>query len=128
VAPSAHHSLSGIYDDSQRVTLEGVVAQFRFVNPHPFIVVDVTDGKGQSQPWQLELDNRHELVAIGMTSDTLKPGDRVVATGSPGRTEPRLYVRRLDRPADGFWYEQAGSSPRMGGRESEGRESVLRRR
>ena len=49
-----------------------------------------------------------------MTSETLKPGDRVVVTGSLGRTEPRtLYVRQLDRPADGFRYEQVGSRPRV---------------
>jgi hypothetical protein len=115
VTPSAHHSLAGVYDDSQRITLTAVVVEFRFVNPHPLVVVEVTDETGHVRSWQLELDNRHELLAIGMTSDTFKPGDRVVATGSPGRTEPRLYVRRLDRPADRFWYEQVGSSPKMGG-------------
>jgi hypothetical protein len=35
-------------------------------------------------------------------------------TGSEGRTDPRaLYVRQLDRPADGFRYEQVGSRPRV---------------
>ena len=63
------------------------------------------------------MDNRFELAGIGMTGDTLKPGDRVVVTGSLGRTEPRtLYIRRLDRPADGFRYEQVGSRPRVGNR------------
>jgi hypothetical protein len=61
------------------------------------------------------LDNRWELVAIGMTEETLKPGDRLVLSGSVGRNQPRsLYVMRLDRPADGFWYEQVGMSPRIG--------------
>ena len=60
------------------------------------------------------MDNRFELADIGMTSETLKPGDRVVVTGSLGRTEPRtLYIRQLDRPADGFRYEQVGSRPRV---------------
>ena len=60
------------------------------------------------------MDNRFELADIGMTSATLKPGDRVVVTGSLGRTEPRtLYIRQLDRPADGFRYEQVGSRPRV---------------
>jgi hypothetical protein len=37
-------------------------------------------------------------------------------TGSVGRTEPRtLYIRQLDRPADGFRYEQVGSRPRVNG-------------
>jgi len=39
----------------------------------------------------------------------------VVLNGSIGRNQPRtLYVWRLDRPADGFWYEQVGMSPKIG--------------
>jgi hypothetical protein len=49
-----------------------------------------------------------------MTAETFKPGERVVATGSRNRTQAQsLYVRRLDRPADGFRYEQIGSRPRV---------------
>jgi hypothetical protein len=60
------------------------------------------------------MDNRSELAAVGVTAETLKPGDRVVVTGSLARTQAhRLYIYRLDRPADGFRYEQVGSSPRI---------------
>ena len=108
---AAHHSISAVYDSSKRVSIEGVVSQWRFVNPHPYLSVDVDDG-GRVQPYHLELDNRGELAAVGMTAETLKPGDRVVVTGSQSRTEPRnLYVRKLVRPADGFEYEQVGASP-----------------
>jgi hypothetical protein len=42
------------------------------------------------------------------------PADRIVVTGSVAREQASsLYVRRLDRPADGFRYEQVGSSPRV---------------
>jgi hypothetical protein len=60
------------------------------------------------------MDNRYELSDVGMTADTLKPGDRVVVSGSPARSQAQsLYIRQLDRPADGFRYEQVGSSPRI---------------
>jgi hypothetical protein len=60
------------------------------------------------------MDNRFELIREGMDADTLKPGDRVVATGSLSRTAAQsLYLMRLDRPADGFRYEQIGASPRV---------------
>jgi hypothetical protein len=109
---AAHHSIAGMYDSSQTTTLEGVVAQFQFVNPHPFLVVNVQRGSGSEQ-WQMEMDNRRELSGIGITDATLRPGDRVVVFGSPARRETRkLYIRRLERPADGFRYEQIGSSPR----------------
>jgi hypothetical protein len=49
-----------------------------------------------------------------VTRETWKPGDWIVVTGSPARTQRHsLYVRRLDRPADGFRYEQVGNSPRI---------------
>ena len=110
----AHHSIAGVYDSNRQVTLEGIVAQFHFINPHPFVTMDVTKGSGTAQQWRLEMDNRSELAQIGVTGETLKPGDRIVVTGSPAREQSQsLYVRRLDRPADGFWYEQVGSSPRI---------------
>jgi hypothetical protein len=110
----AHHSISGVYDSSRRTTLDGTVADFQLVNPHPFLFVDVADAAGNAQRWKLEMDNRSELAAIGVTADTFKRGDRVVVTGSLARTRPQsLYLLRLDRPADGFWYEQVGQSPKI---------------
>jgi hypothetical protein len=107
-----HHSLTE-YDGGRRVTIDAVVREFHFVNPHPYLIVD---GKGgvSSREWRLELDNRFELVGIGMTAGTFARGDQLVVSGAPGRDEkPILYVRQLDRPADGFRYEQVGSSPRI---------------
>lgn len=109
----AHHSISGAYDRSRPVTVEGRVTEFQFVNPHPILVIDVADD-GITHAWRVEMDNRYELADIGMTADTLRPGDRVIAAGTASRTEPhRLYLRKLERPADGFRYEQLGSRPRI---------------
>ena len=114
VVAQGHHSISAVYDRDRPVTLDGSLVEFAMVQPHPFVVVDVKSGN-ETTRWRGELDNRGELVAIGMTADTLKAGDRLVVRGSQGRTQPRsLYVLRLDRPADGFWYEQVGMSPRIG--------------
>jgi hypothetical protein len=113
-ASDAHHSISSVYDSSRPVTIEGIVAQFQLVNPHPFLFIDVMDRAGEAQRWQLEMDNRNELDAIGVTASTFKPGDFVVVTGSLARTSGnRLYLLRLDRRGDGFWYEQIGPSPRI---------------
>ncbi len=114
VATQAHHSISAVYDDTQRVTIEGVVTQFQFVNPHPLVVMDVKDSAGNAQQWRLEMDTHRELTDIGFTSDTLKPGERLVIIGSRARRQPQsLYIRRLERPSDGFAYEQVGNSPRL---------------
>jgi hypothetical protein len=109
----AHHSIQTIYDSSKQVTVEGAVREFQFINPHPYLIVSVTEG-GKTLDWRLEMDNRYELIAEGMTADTIKPGDRVVARGSLSRSNPQgIYLMRLDRQSDGFRYEQIGASPRV---------------
>jgi hypothetical protein len=109
----AHHAISAIYDSSKRVTVEGAVREFQFINPHPFLIIEVS-ASGKTLEWKLEMDNRFELIDEGMKADTLKPGDRVVASGSLSRTSPQgMYLMRLDRPSDGFRYEQIGASPRV---------------
>ena len=110
----AHHSIAGAYDSKREVTVDGIVAEFSFVNPHPFVTVEVKTSSGEVQRWKVEMDNRSELADVGMTKDTLKPGDRIIIRGNPANEQPQtLYIRRLDRPADGFRYEQIGTSPRI---------------
>jgi hypothetical protein len=112
---AGHHSISGIYDSARQITVAGVVAEFRFINPHPLLIVEVTTAEGDRERWQLEMDNRFELSDIGIDAGTFEPGDRVIARGSAARREPRrIYLLRLERPADGFRYEQVGFRPRIG--------------
>ena len=114
VPAAAHHSISAVYDSRKPVTVSGTVREFQFVNPHPWIGLDVADDSGRVQRWRLELDNRWELVDVGMTAGTFKPGDVIVARGSSGRDGARgIYVLRLDRAADGLLYEQVGQSPKL---------------
>ena len=103
-----------MYDTRRDVRVEGVVTQFEFVNPHSFITVDAPAASGAPQRWRVELDDRGELSDIGMTAQTLRPGDRVIVLGSPARREAnRLYLDRLDRPADGYSFEQVNGRPRL---------------
>ena len=114
-AAEAHHSIAGMYDERQSVRLDGVVTQYQFVNPHPFVVLLVKDERGQEQTWKLELDNRYELVEVGMTATTFKAGDRLTVSGSPAWKQANaMYVRRMQR-SDGFLYEQIGFSPKVSG-------------
>lgn len=102
----AHHSIASIYDSRQARTLDAVVTRFQFTDPHPFIFVTVQDARGRAEAWKLEMDNRWELAELGFHQDKLKPGDRIVVQGNRARRDERsLYVRRLERPADGFTYQ-----------------------
>ena len=108
----AHHSIAGMYDRAQRTTVAGVITEFRFVQPHAFLLLAADAGKTEPQRWYLEMDNHRELVQVGVTKDTFKPGDEVIVTGDHARDgKERLYVRQLDRPADGLRYEAPGFHP-----------------
>ena len=45
----AHHGISTFYDTSRRVTIEATVRELHFVNPHPFVLVDVRSGDGGAE-------------------------------------------------------------------------------
>jgi Family of unknown function (DUF6152) len=110
----AHHSFTNIYDTAKTLALTGTVREFLFVHPHPFLVAEVLNAAGEKQIWRAEMDNRFELEDIGVTADTFRPGDVVIVSGSPGRSQPNiLYLRRLDRPADGLRYQQVGGTPSL---------------
>ena len=110
----AHHSFSNIYDSGRTVTLTATVREFQFIHPHPFLVVEVRATAGEPQTWRAEMDNRYELEDIGMTASTFRPGDEVIVSGSPGRSQPNiLYLWRLDRPADKLLYRHTGSTPSL---------------
>ena len=112
----AHHSVVGEYDTAREATVDGVITEFQFINPHPYL--DVKES-GSGQLWRLVMDNRSEFEAVGFAVDSLKPGDRVVVGGSPARREAnRLYIQRLDRPADGFGFEMIDTHPRLHARQS----------
>ena len=103
-----------MYDSSRDVRIEGVVTQFEFINPHAFLTIEVREAGRDPQRWRVELDDRGELSEIGMTAKTLQPGNHVIVVGSPARREGnRLYLGRLDRPADGYSFEQVGGRPRL---------------
>jgi len=110
----AHHSISGAYNTGKEIRVEGVVREYHFVNPHPFLVLEVREENGTSKTWKLEMDNRSELSEAGMSKDTFKSGDRVVVRGNPAAAQKEsLYILKLERPSDGFRYEQIGSSPKI---------------
>jgi hypothetical protein len=110
----AHHAIGAVYDASQPVTLEGMITAFHYINPHPFVEMQVEATDGMAESWRLEFDNLRELADAGMSVETFKVGDRITVIGSRARDKSRsAYVRRLERRADGFLYEQVGSSPRV---------------
>ena len=85
----AHHSFA-MFDKEHQVDLEGIVQEFRFVNPHAFIYLAVKQADGSTVLWSLEGQSPSFLVRDGWTSKTLKAGDELkmriapLRSGAPG--------------------------------------------
>ena len=101
----AHHSFTALYDGEEKVTIEGRIATVTVRNPHSFVHVLVTDQAGEQVRWAIEWGSANELGRL--TRDTLNPGDEVVVVGNPSRTEGNRQMKmiRIERPADGWFWE-----------------------
>lgn len=102
VPVQAHHSFPATYFVDQKETIQGTVVQFLFRNPHSFIHVMAPDKDGVMQRWAVEWGAGGSLASDNITHDTLKPGDKVVITGNPGRNaaDHRLRMSSIERPSD----------------------------
>ena len=49
VKTGAHHAFSPVYDAKRTITVDGVVTQFRFVNPHAMMLMEVKNKAGRSR-------------------------------------------------------------------------------
>ena len=107
----AHHSFAATYLEDQSVTIEGELVQFLFRNPHSFVHVMVKEKDGTQVRYAVEWGGAGQLGGQGVTRETLKPGDLVVISGSPGRNpaDHRVRMVSLRRPKDGFgWGQRPG--------------------
>jgi hypothetical protein len=87
---AAHHGTTISYDRAKTWTLNAVVTDFKYVNPHAQVFFDTTDGAGQITHWSGELlPNPAMLLRNGWTRKrseaALTPGTNVVITAAPSR-------------------------------------------
>jgi hypothetical protein len=72
----AHHS-GAMFDRNQVVVLDGVVKAFQWTNPHSWLQVEVSDGKGGVKEWSVECGSPNTLARSGWRKTSFNPGDKV---------------------------------------------------
>ncbi len=87
---TAHHSAT-MYDFDQVTTIEGVVREFLWINPHVMVWIEESGPDGETgQSWQLENTSPGRLSRLGWNKSSLKAGTRVevefwpLRNGKPG--------------------------------------------
>jgi Family of unknown function (DUF6152) len=83
---SAHHSFS-MFDMEKDVTYKGVVTEYKWVNPHVHITVDVKAAPGVDKAtvgtWDVEGGSTNIMGRQGWTRATFKFGDAITLVGHP---------------------------------------------
>lgn len=81
---SAHHSFA-MYDSTHQITIDGVVKDFQWTNPHVWIQVLVANAQGGTDEWGVECTSVNFMTRRGWNKHTLKAGDKISLTLSPLR-------------------------------------------
>jgi hypothetical protein len=96
----AHHSRA--HYGNEESTTKGSVIEYKWRNPHVFVVWEVKDQSGKSTQWVGEMASVTSMIADGMTKDSLKPGEQITVISfpskNPGSTE--ALIKKITK-ADG---------------------------
>jgi len=83
VATSVAHHSTAMFDFEKEVTVEGVVKEFQYSNPHSWLLVDVTNEDGSVTTWGFEAEGPSTLMRAGIRKSDFSPGTRLNITGHP---------------------------------------------
>jgi hypothetical protein len=78
----AHHGAAA-YDTTRKITLKAIVTEWFWANPHCFLKFDAKDDKGNVVHWAVEASNPADMVDLGWSKQSFKPGDEVTVTFEP---------------------------------------------
>ena len=81
-AAKAHHSFAATFKEDEMNTIEGVITDFRFRNPHVLIYLDVSNQDGTTTNWMVEGSSATGWRRSGWGDDSLQIGEMLRVTGS----------------------------------------------
>jgi hypothetical protein len=81
----AHHSFAVHFVGDELVTVNGVVTEFTFRNPHGLVMLDETRDDGTIVHWRIETNSPNILRRRGWAPDSVNAGDEVTIEGYPAR-------------------------------------------
>ena len=106
----AHHSNSA-FDGDKVTVLTGTVTEWRWTNPHVWIILSVDDGSGGKVQWSIEGRTPGQLVRAGWSKSTLKTGETITVDFSPAKDGSRTGLLTRVRRADGTVVGEQAAPP-----------------
>jgi hypothetical protein len=95
-----HHSVAE-FDTEQTLTLDAVVKEVWFSNPHIRYYVAIKNSAGVEEVWDVHGSSVTSLARRGWTKNTIKVGDKIKVTGSPNRDGVKRILIRTVTLANG---------------------------
>jgi hypothetical protein len=122
-ATQAHHSITGTFDATRFVEIEGEITRVLWRNPHIRLTVR-TEEQGQAAEWTIESGAVSRLSRWGVENGTLSVGDTIRLAGFPSkRRANEMYGQNIlladgreilmDHRASSRWNDQAIGGERM---------------
>lgn len=104
----AHHS-AAMFEEKKTITVEGMVKEFQFTNPHSWLLVDVTDKNGKVTTWGFEAEGPSTLQRAGIRPSEFPAGTKLTITGRPMKDGRPAAIWEYAIKPDGKKYD-----PRLG--------------
>jgi hypothetical protein len=122
IPATAHHSMPNFWHMDRTVEIEGVVQSVKIVNPHPEMVVEVTNPDGTTSIWRISgAGNASAMIRNGWTSKMLPQGMKVKVEGHPSQNAAaRALLAGIVTKPDGTKLEFGGGGFRGGGQGGRG--------
>jgi hypothetical protein len=82
---AAHHGAADLFDATKTVEMKGTVSEWRLVNPHPVLRLEVAETNGEKAIWEISFgpSAAGALRRRGFTPQTFRVGEVVVVRGRP---------------------------------------------
>lgn len=100
-AAQAHHSFAVEFLEDQTGTIEGIVTEVWFKNPHIRYYIDAETEGGETESWDVRGLSPTSLIRRGWTPKTIQEGDRITVHGHLGRDGRKLMSIIWIELADG---------------------------
>jgi hypothetical protein len=111
IPASAHHS-AAVFDMSKQISVQGTVEKWVWANPHSWLYLRVVKADGSQEVWGFEAGSTGMLARSGWNAADMKPGDKVVVTGSPERSGNHIgLMNEVKLPSGRVLKAGAGTPP-----------------
>src|SRR5215204_841712 len=95
---SAHHSVPVNFDQSREVSIQGVLTEIKWVNPHAHFRINVTQPDGSALEWLVEMGATNTMKRAGFPMERFMVGEKYTVIGPPGRRDRAVLLDEVIMP------------------------------